>query len=141
MTARTLVEAALRRSPLFCELRRREVGKVAALMGERGFAAGEDVLVEGELGAGFFVIESGTAAVTVGGRHIRVLGPGDHFGEVALLLEIPRTATVTATGELHCWTLTSWDFRRLVETNAAVSWRVMTGMARGLVAAQDALTP
>lgn len=141
MTNRVLVEAALRRSPLFCELRRRELAKVAALMGERGFAPGERVVVEGERGAGFFVIEAGTAEVTVGGCRIRTLQPGDHFGEVALLLEIPRTATVAARDELHCWTLSSWDFRRLVETNAAVSWRVMVGMARGLVAAQDALTP
>ncbi|MGD9527553.1 MAG: cyclic nucleotide-binding domain-containing protein, partial [Pseudonocardia sp.] len=133
--------AGLRRSPLFCELRRRELAKVAALMGERGFAPGEHVVVEGERGAGFFVIQAGAAEVTVGGRRIRTLGPGDHFGEVALLLEIPRTATVTALDGLRCFTLSSWDFRRLVETNAAVSWRVMVGMARGLVAAQDVLTP
>lgn len=125
--------AALRSSPLFSELGRRDLARMARAMGRRRFAAGEIVMVEGEVGAGFFVVETGRAQVTVGGRRIRALGPGGHFGEIALLLEIPRTATVAAATDLTCWTLTSWDFRRLVETNAAVSWKVMVGMARGLL--------
>jgi len=124
---------ALRRAPLFAELGRRELGRIAAGMSQRTFPAGTTVAREGEVGVGFFVVEAGRAKVSARGREIGELGPGDHFGEVALILETPRTATVTAETELRCYGMTSWEFRRLAETNVAITWKVLEALARRLV--------
>jgi CRP-like cAMP-binding protein len=125
--------AALRRSPLFDRLGLRELKQVAGAMSERRFAPGTPITVEGEVGVGFFVIADGSARVDVGGEHVRTLGTGDHFGEIALIVEAPRTATVTAETELRCFAMTSWDFRRLVESQAAVTWKVLEGMTHRLL--------
>ena len=124
---------ALRRAPLFAELGRRELGRIAAGMSQRTFPAGTTVAREGEVGVGFFVVDAGRAKVCARGREIGELGPGDHFGEVALILETPRTATVTAETELRCYAMTSWEFRRLAETNVAITWKVLETLARRLV--------
>ncbi len=113
----------LRRSALFRDLGRRELAQVGRSMGRRRFPAGTAIVVEGEIGTGFFLVRSGRAKVGAAGKRIRTLWPGDHFGEIALILETPRTATVTAVTDVECDTLTSWDFRRLVETNAEFAWR------------------
>ncbi|MDQ5820957.1 MAG: cyclic nucleotide-binding domain-containing protein, partial [Actinomycetota bacterium] len=81
----------LKRVPLFSDLDRRELDRIAGSMKERTIKAGETVIVEGEGGVGFFVIDSGHATVSVGGDERRKLGPGDYFGEVALLGETDRT--------------------------------------------------
>ena len=70
---------------------------------------------EGSGGAAFYVIESGEATVFVAGKEYSTLGPGDYFGEIALIDEGARLATITATSELVCYGLTFWDFRPLVE--------------------------
>jgi CRP-like cAMP-binding protein len=82
--------------PIFAGLTRQERQAIASSMKGRSLEPGETIAVEGEQGVGFFVIETGTARVTVGGEERRTLGPGDYFGEIALLRGVPRTATVTA---------------------------------------------
>jgi len=99
-------------------------------MKERTFSAGETVTSEGSSGVGFFVIESGNAKVTVGGADRRTLGPGDYFGEVALLNESARTATITADSDLKCYGLTSWEFRPLVETQPSIAWKLLQAMSK-----------
>ena len=99
-------------------------------MKERTFSAGETVTAEGSSGVGFFVIESGNAKVTVGGQDRRTLGPGDYFGEVALLNESARTATITADSDLKCYGLTSWEFRPLVETQPSIAWKLLQAMSK-----------
>jgi CRP/FNR family transcriptional regulator, cyclic AMP receptor protein len=68
--------------------------------------------------------------VVVDGRQQRVLGPGDYFGELALIDEGTRTATVTASGELVCSGVTFWDFRPLVEENGVIGWKLLQSMAK-----------
>lgn len=99
-------------------------------MKERTYKAGETVVVEGEGGVGFFVIDSGTATVSVGGEEKRKLGSGDYFGEVALVGETDRTATVTANDDLRCYGLTAWAFRPIVEENASVAWKLLQSMGK-----------
>lgn len=120
----------LQRVPIFSDLDRKELERIAASMKERTFSAGETVTAEGSSGVGFFVIESGNAKVTVGGEDRRRLGPGDYFGEVALLNESARTATITAESDLKCYGLTSWEFRPLVETHGSIAWKLLQAMSK-----------
>ena len=99
-------------------------------MKQRTFEAGDQVTTEGQGGVGFFVIEDGEAVVTVGGDERRRLGPGDYFGEVALLNQSVRTATIRAETELRCYGLTSWEFRPLVETNGSIAWKLLQVMSK-----------
>src|SRR5205823_14432535 len=105
----------LQRVRLFADLDRREVEEIARLFKPRRFPAGETIIREGSGGAAFYVIESGEVTVTIGGDFRATLGPGDYFGEIALLDEGARIATVTAATEIACYGLTLWEFRPLVE--------------------------
>ena len=128
---------ALQRVPLFADLNQREVKQIARLFKQRTFPAGETVVQEGSGGAAFYVIESGEATVFVAGKEYSTLGPGDYFGEIALIDEGGRSATVTADSELRCYGLTSWEFRPLVESNASIAWKLLETMAKRLRAAQS----
>jgi len=122
--------------PLFSDLDDRELKQIAASMKERTFSAGDTVTEEGKGGIGFFVIGDGTASVSVGGSDVRKLGKGDYFGEIGLIADIDRTATITAESDLRCYGMTSWDFRPLVESNAAIAWKMLQVMAQRLKEAQ-----
>ena len=128
---------SLRRVPLFAELDARELGQVARLFKERRFAQGETVTKEGLGGAAFFLIDSGEAAVAVAGVARASLGPGDYFGEIALIDEGARSATITATTELRCYGLTLWEFRPLVQANGEISWKLMQALVRRLRTAEQ----
>jgi CRP-like cAMP-binding protein len=129
--ARASVET-LKKVPLFASLERRELEQVSGSMQERRFAAGSTVVQEGAGGAGFFVVEEGEAEVTVGGQPRRTIGPGDYFGEIALLTGSERTATITAKTDMLCHGMTPWEFRPLVETNSEIAWKLLTAMAEKL---------
>jgi CRP/FNR family transcriptional regulator, cyclic AMP receptor protein len=122
----------LKKVPLFADLDDRELEQIAGSMRERTFNAGETVTQEGAGGAGFFIVESGEADVTVDGRPRGTIGAGDYFGEIALLTGSDRTATITATSDLHCYGMTPWDFRPLVESNSSIAWKLLTAMAEKL---------
>jgi CRP-like cAMP-binding protein len=122
----------LKRVPLFSGLDNRELEQIANSMRERSVSAGDVVLEQGAGGAGFFVVDQGRADVTVDGDHVATIGPGDYFGEIALLTGSDRTATVTATTDMRCYGMTSWDFKPLVESNSAIAWKLLTAMAQKL---------
>ncbi len=129
----------LQRVRLFADLDRREVEQIARAFKERSFPAGETIIREGTGGAAFYVIESGEVTVTIGGEPRATLGPGDYFGEIALLDEGPRIATVTAASELECHGLTLWEFRPLVEENGVIGWKLLQTLAKELRDAEDLL--
>ena len=114
--------AALARVPLFSGADRKTLRSVEAMLHERTFEADATMAEEGEQGVCFFVIESGEAEVSVGGKSVRRLGPGDHFGELALLNEGRRTSTVRALTNMRCFTIDGWDFKPLVKANPDLSW-------------------
>jgi CRP-like cAMP-binding protein len=120
----------LKRVPIFADLDSKELGRIAASMKQRTFGAGDKVTTEGQTGVGFFVIEEGEASVTIHGDERRRLGPGDYFGEVALLNESPRTATIVAETDLRCYGMTSWEFRPLVETHSSIAWKLLQAMSK-----------
>jgi CRP/FNR family transcriptional regulator, cyclic AMP receptor protein len=123
--------------PLFSDLDDRELRQVAQSMKERTFSAGDVVTEEGKGGVGFFVIDDGNAKVSVGGQQRGELGPGDYFGEIALIADIDRTATITAESELRCYGMTFWDFRPLVGNNASIAWKLLQAMAQRLKQAEQ----
>ncbi len=127
----------LQRVPLFADFERGELERLARSFKERTFDSGSTVVGEGKTGAGFFVIENGEATVSMGGAKRHKLGPGDYFGEIALIDEGARSATITADSELRCYGLTSWEFRPLVESNASMAWKLLETMAKRLRAAQQ----
>jgi CRP-like cAMP-binding protein len=122
----------LQRVPLFSGLKEKQLRPIAEVMAPRTFAAGEEITKEGEISVGFYVIEDGSADVTMNGEAVGRLGPGDHFGEIALIAETPRAATVVAETDLRCYGMTSWDFRALVERNGEVAWELLSSIARKL---------
>jgi CRP/FNR family transcriptional regulator, cyclic AMP receptor protein len=126
----------LQRVPLFADFERGDLQRLARSFKERTFSAGSTVSAEGKSGAGFFVIESGEATVSRRGEERGKLGPGDYFGEIALIDDGARSATVTADSELRCYGLTSWEFRPLVESNASIAWKLLETMAKRLRSAQ-----
>lgn len=123
--------------PLFSDLERKEVEQIARLLKERRFAQGETVVMEGSGGAAFFLIDSGTATVSIRGTEQTTLERGDYFGEIALIDEGPRAATIIASSELVCYGLTFWEFRPLVQGNGVIGWKLLQSMAKKLRAAQQ----
>ena len=127
----------LQRVPIFADFDRGDLQRLARSFKERTFEAGRTVAAEGKSAAGFFVIESGEASVSVRGEERAKLGAGDYFGEIALLDDGARSATITADTDLHCFGLTSWEFRPLVESNASIAWKLLETLAKRLRAAQQ----
>jgi CRP-like cAMP-binding protein len=126
----TNVIDALARVPMLSSLDRRHLEKLAKDFSEKTFPAGSVVVHEGdERGIGFFVVADGEAVASVGGAEVARLGPGSHFGEVALISDRVRTATVTAETDLHCYVMTLWDFRAFVQGDADVAWKLLEQLA------------
>jgi CRP-like cAMP-binding protein len=116
----------LKRVPLFEELDNRQLRKLAGLFRERTVDSGTRIVTEGQMsGVGFFVVGDGEAAVSVNGDEVATLGPGDHFGELALVSESERTATVTAKTELRVLEIAFWDFRDFAHANPDVTWKLL----------------
>jgi CRP-like cAMP-binding protein len=120
----------LRQVPLFSNLDEKDLDQLSRQMHERRFPEGAEVTTEGATGAGFFVIIEGNADVSIGGEHRATLGPGDHFGEVALIDDGVRSASITAATDLLCYGLTPWEFRPFVEDHPQVAWALLETLAR-----------
>jgi hypothetical protein len=120
---------SLLRVPLLSNLPDADRDAIARLFTPRTFASGETVTKEGADAAAFYLIEEGTATVTVGGEFRRTLGAGEHFGEIALIDGGARSATVTADGELRCQGITLWDFQPLVQRNPTMAWTLLQTLA------------
>jgi CRP-like cAMP-binding protein len=127
----------LRNVPLFAGLEDRDLESLAEEFNERRFPAGHAVALEGEGGLVFFVVESGEANVDVRGEQVGKLGPGDSFGEIALIDRRPRTATVTAASDLTCYSLPVFVFRPFVESRPQVAWKLLEEMADRLQSAES----
>jgi CRP/FNR family transcriptional regulator, cyclic AMP receptor protein len=123
---------ALRNVPIFAGLSDDDLRLLARQMKERRFAEGSAVTTEGAGAAGFFVIVEGNATVSVSGETRATLGPGDYFGEIALIDEGTRSASITAATDLLCYGLTAWEFKPFVEEHPQVAWAMLETLARRL---------
>jgi CRP/FNR family cyclic AMP-dependent transcriptional regulator len=126
------IAARLGEIPVFAGCTKKELAALAKVVRRVDHDAGEVIASEGEPGAGLFVIDAGEADVTVGGRRVNRLGPGDFFGEMALLDGGPRTATVTATTDVRMYALSSWVFRGLLSEHPQIAFRMLEVLAARL---------
>jgi CRP/FNR family cyclic AMP-dependent transcriptional regulator len=124
---------ALKRAPLFEGLSRKELVELARVTEDLEIAPGEVLCKEGETGREFFVIVEGETDVTRKGKRVAARGGGDFVGEIALLEDTKRTATVTAKTPLRVFVLTRQDFRHLVDDNPSVERKIMRALARRVV--------
>jgi CRP-like cAMP-binding protein len=118
--------------PLFAGSRRRELERVAQLCTEVDVRAGRALCREGEPGHEFFVLEEGTVAVSVHGEQVATLGPGDFFGELALLDAGPRNATVTAQTDVRVLVVSRQEFAGLLEEDPIVAVRMLPAIGARL---------
>jgi CRP-like cAMP-binding protein len=120
---------ALGRAPLFQNLSKQELGELAKATEDLEVDEGKVLTREGDLGREFFVIVEGDVSVTKDGEEIRALGPGDFFGEIALVYEdARRTATVTAKSPLRFFVLTRQSFRSLLGHQPEIEDKVMAAL-------------
>lgn len=121
---KTLVEM-LGRNRLFEGFSKKDLTSIVVSATEVEHAKGRVVMEEGKPGVGFHMIVDGTAKVTRGGRRLRTLGPGDSFGDIALIDGGPRSASVAAETHLRTLSLSPWEFRPLVMENPHLSYKLL----------------
>jgi|SRR5215211_6267531 len=136
----TKVES-LRQAPLFSDLSRDELRDLAKVTEDLEVGAGKVLCREGETAQEFFVIIEGEAEATRDGRRLAQMGAGDFFGEIALIEDIPRTATVTAVTELRFFVLTRQSFWSTIERNPEVERRLLRALAKRLLSDDPTLAP
>ena len=122
----------LKRTALFAECTRAELIEVALSADEREAPVGDSLTEEGRGGREFFVLVEGAVVVKRGGRKLADLGPGDWFGEIAILTYKPRTATVTAISPVRLLVISDRAFRRVVETTPRIALNVLRSVAARL---------
>ena len=126
----------LKSAPLFAGCSKSELRALASSADELDLREGTVLTREGRAGREFFVLVSGTAKVTKNGRKVADLSAGDWFGEIALLTDTPRTATVTATSPVDVLVITDRSFRRTVETMPSIALKILSSVGDRL--ARDA---
>ncbi len=121
--------------PLFANCSKRELAQIAQIADEIDLREGKEMTREGSRGREFFVLLEGDADVTKDGRSINKLGGGDFFGEIALISDSPRTATVTATSPVRALVITDRSFRRLLDESPEIQRKVLVALAERLAPA------
>jgi CRP-like cAMP-binding protein len=115
--------------PLFSGCSKKELRKIAGIADEIDLREGKVLTRQGAPGREFFVLLEGTVDVVRDGKKINELGAGEFFGELALISNIPRTATVTATSPIRALVVVDRDFRRLLKDDVTVAVKVLGTMA------------
>ena len=128
-TGTSQVIAQLANVPLFSACSQKDLQTVARAVKDIKHKTGTVVAREGDPGVGLFIITDGSMDVTVGGKRLSKLGPGDFFGEIALLDGGPRTATVTALTDIKLLGLTEWVFRGLMVEHPGIAVKALQSMA------------
>jgi len=131
------IEDTLAQVTLFSQLSRRDLKRLAAGTVSRDFGKGDMIVKEGELAVGFFLMSSGRAEVVKGAkgpnpRVLGTLGPGDFFGDMALLDSYPRSASVRALEDTECLVLSRWDFLAELRSNPSIAVEMLPVLSRRL---------
>jgi CRP/FNR family cyclic AMP-dependent transcriptional regulator len=117
---------------LFSGCSKRQLAQIASVVDEVDLPDGKTIIREGDRGREFFVVAAGNLRVTRNGRKLRDLGPGDWAGEIALISDVPRTATVVTTSPSHLLVLTDRQFRQLIEQSPSIAMRVLRSLTERL---------
>jgi CRP/FNR family transcriptional regulator, cyclic AMP receptor protein len=125
----------IKRVPLFANCSKHELEEIAHIADEIDLSAGKEMTKEGSRGREFFVLLEGDADVTKDGQSINKLSAGDFFGEIALVSDTPRTATVTATSAVRALVITDRSFRRLLDESPEIQRKVLVALAERLAPA------
>ncbi len=120
----------IKRVPLFAQCSKQELARIATLADEVDVRAGKVLAREGDRGREFFLIVEGAVEVRAKGRKVAMLGDGDFFGEVALVSNAPRIATVTATTPLRVLVITDRAFRALLAKSPRIQSKVLQALAK-----------
>ena len=118
--------------PLFRDVPVKALKRLARISRDRDFADGDQIVSEGDEGVGFYLIHSGSVDVTRGGSPLTTLGPNDYFGEMALLDNHRRSATVTARGPVQTFAMLRSDFIAEVESSPDLAIHLLAGLSRRL---------
>ncbi len=122
----------IKRAPLFAHCSKRELADVASIADELDLPAGRELIREGQRGREFFVLLDGEADVTRDGKKLATMRSGDFFGEIALVSDAPRTATVTASTPVRVLVVTERAFKSLLERAPSIQLKVLKALAERL---------
>jgi CRP-like cAMP-binding protein len=122
----------IKRVPLFASASKSELAEIATIADEIDLPEGKTVIQEGDTGREFFVLVEGTAEVIRGGKRVASLGPGDFFGEIALIAKTPRNATITTTSPVRALVITDRAFRQLLDHSPTIAVGVLVALAERL---------
>jgi len=125
-------EDLLKSVPIFSELGRGDLSRLAKLMVARSIKAGDAVIEENDQAAGFFVVSSGKLEAERHGKTLATYGPGDFFGEMALFEGFPRSATVRAVEDSECLAMTRWDFTAELKNRPEIALGMLPVLVRRL---------
>jgi CRP-like cAMP-binding protein len=140
LPGQTQAQAMLSSVPLFTALDNKQIRNLVTSAKERTFRPGDPIVKQGEKGIGFYLILSGQAQVERAGKKVATLGPGQFFGEMALLDEQPRTADVKAVEAVRCLVLSSWEFWAAVGDEPEVLRALLKETVRRLRASPTGLS-
>jgi CRP/FNR family transcriptional regulator, cyclic AMP receptor protein len=126
--------------PFFSGLDAKRRKSIASQGKEMSYKAGDNVVTEGTMGVGFYLILEGKAEVRKGSKVLATLGAGQFFGEMSLIDEMPRSADVVAVAPTKCWALSSWTFDSIMKANPDVAMMMLKEVVKRLRAAQSSPT-
>jgi CRP/FNR family transcriptional regulator, cyclic AMP receptor protein len=118
--------------PLFARCSKKELAEIAGLADELELPEGKQLIRQGERGREFFVLLDGAVDVSRDGATIDTMAAGDFFGEIALVSNVPRTATVTALSPIRLLVITDRDFRAFLEHSPDIQLKVLEALAERL---------
>ena len=136
-------EDTLARVDLFSTLTKKELQTLAKSSQERSYSAGKTIIAQGDTGVGLYVIKSGKVRITQAQnperaeRELAILGPGDVMGEMALLDDLPRSATATAIEDVTALVLPVWEFRTALHSNPEIAIKLLAVLSRRLRRAES----
>ena len=120
--------ALLARLPLFAGISADSLDRLAAVVGEQRFDTGQIIVRQGQVGSGLYVVVSGSVRVVRGGSELATLKAGDFFGELSVIDQQPRNASVEAAEPTDCLALASWDLLSLLESDPALALNLIRGL-------------
>ena len=118
--------------PLFASASKQELAEIASIADEIDLREGKVLITEGDTGREFFVLIEGSAEVARGGKKVASIGPGDFFGEIALISKVPRNATITTTSPVRALVITDRAFRQLLDHAPQIQIGVLSALAERL---------